>query len=165
MTIDQLSTLLTDEIIAAMGDILGNVRDITATLSEEDKALLTQTIDTLASLERAGDNLTVASQDITTVATSLDQELSSLNTELKALVGELNSATGDASDMLAQSRKAVEAATLLVEGGASDTVQQTSLAAQELRVLISRLDRLTRELEQNPQGLVVGDPLPYEERR
>lgn len=165
LTIDQLSTLLTDENIAAMGDILGNVRDITATLSEDDKALITQTIDTLASLERAGDNLTVASQDITTVATSLDQELSSLNTELKALVGELNSATGDASDMLTQSRKAVEAATLLVEGGASDTVQQTSLAAQELRVLISRLDRLTRELEQNPQGLVVGDPLPYEERR
>ena len=64
-----------------------------------------------------------------------------------------------------QTRKALEAATVLVEGGASDTVQQTSLAAQELRVLISRLDHLTREFEQNPQGLVVGDPLPYEERR
>ena len=165
MTIDQLSTLLTDDNIAAMGDILGNVRDITATFSEDDKELLSQAIETLASLERAGDNLTVASSDITTVATSVDQELASLNVELKTLVGALNNTTGDAREMLTQSRKAVEAATLLVEGGASDTVQQTSLAAQELRVLISRLDRLTRELEQNPQGLVVGDPLPYEERR
>ncbi|GAB5455687.1 MAG: MlaD family protein [Henriciella sp.] len=165
MTIDQLSTLLTDDNIVAMGEILGNVRDITATLSEDDKELLAQAIETLASLERAGDNLTVASTDITTVASSVDQELASLNIELKSLVGALNNATGDASEMLTQSRKAVEAATLLVEGGASDTVQQTSLAAQELRVLISRLDRLTRELEQNPQGLVVGDPLPYEERR
>lgn len=165
MTIDQLSTLLTDDNIAAMGDILGNVRDITATLSEDDKELLAQAIETLASLERAGDQLTVASSDITTVATSVDQELASLNVELKTLVGALNNTTGDAREMLTQSRKAVEAATLLVEGGASDTVQQTSLAAQELRVLISRLDRLTRELEQNPQGLVVGDPLPYEERR
>jgi phospholipid/cholesterol/gamma-HCH transport system substrate-binding protein len=67
--------------------------------------------------------------------------------------------------MLTDSRKAIQAATLLVEGGASDTVLQTSLAAQELRVLIARLDRLTRELEQNPQGLVLGNPLPYEDRR
>ena len=165
MTIDQLSTLLTDDNIVAMGEILGNVRDITSALSEDDKVLIAQAIETLASLERAGDNLAVASADMTTVAKSVDLELSSLNTELKALVGELSSATGDASDMLIESRKAVEAATLLVEGGASDTVQQTSLAAQELRVLISRIDRLTRELEQNPQGLVVGDPLPYEDRR
>ena len=148
-----------------MSEILGMVRDFTATLSDDVYALLTQSIGTLASLERAGDNLTAASEDITSVANSLDQELASLNVELKALVGELTGATGDASEMLTQSRKAVEAATILVEGGASDTVQQTSLAAQELRVLISRLDRLTREIEQNPQGLVVGDPLPYEERR
>ena len=165
MTIDQLGTLLTDENIVAMGEILGNVRDITAAVSEDDQALIAQAIETLASLERAGDNLAVASADMTAVAKSVDVELSSLNTELKALVGELSSATGDASDMLTESRKAVEAATLLVEGGASSTVQQTSLAAQELRVLIARIDRLTRELEQNPQGLVVGDPLPYEERR
>ncbi|MFN3213914.1 MAG: MlaD family protein [Henriciella sp.] len=163
MTIDQLSNLLTEENITAMGEILTNVRDITATLSEDDNALLAQSIQTLASLERAGDNLTVASQDITSVASSLDQELISLNADLKALVSELNGATGDASAMLTESRKAVEAATLLVEGGASDTVQQTSLAAQELRLLISRLDRLTRDIEQNPQGLVIGDPLPYEE--
>ena len=165
MIIDQLSTLLTEDNIAAMGEILGNVRDITATLSEDDKELLSQAIKTLASLEQAGDNLTSASSDITKLANSVDQELVSLNVELKSLVSALNETTGDASEILMQTRKALEAATVLVEGGASDTVQQTSLAAQELRVLISRLDRLTREFEQNPQGLVVGDPLPYEERR
>jgi phospholipid/cholesterol/gamma-HCH transport system substrate-binding protein len=165
MTIDQLSTLLTEDNIAAMGEILGNVRDITETLSEDDKELLSQAIKTLASLEQAGENLTSASSDITMLASSVDQELVSLNVELKSLVSALNETTGDASEMLMQTRKALEAATVLVEGGASDTVQQTSLAAQELRVLISRLDHLTREFEQNPQGLVVGDPLPYEERR
>ena len=164
MTIDQLGSLLTDENIAAMSDILVNVRDITSAISAEDAALLAQSIETLAALELAGDNLSKASRDITGVAGSVDQELVSLNVELKALVDELNGATGNASEMLVESRKAIEAATVLVEGGASDTVQQTSLAAQELRVLISRLDRLTRELEQNPQGLVMGKPLPYEER-
>ncbi|MEO1187601.1 MAG: MlaD family protein, partial [Pseudomonadota bacterium] len=144
VTIDQLGQLLTDENIAAMSDTLANVRDITSAISADDAVLLAQTIDTLASLERAGDNLTKASTDITSVAASVDQELVSLNVELKALVEELNGATGDASDMLTQSRRAVEAATVLVEGSASDTVAQTNLAAQELRILISRLDRLTR---------------------
>lgn len=165
VTIEQLSDLLTDENIAAMSQTLANVRDITAAISEEDAALLAQTIDTLASLERAGVNLSEASTDITSVAASLDRELVSLNAELKGLVDELNGATGNASEMLTESRRAIEAATVLVEGGASDTVQQTGLAAQELRVLIARLDRLTRELEQNPQGLVVGKPLPYEDGR
>lgn len=164
LTIEQLSALLTDENVAATSEILANVRDITSAISAEDAALLAQTIETLASLETAGDNLSEASRDITAVAGSLDQELVSLNTELKLLVDELNGATGNASEMLTESRRAIEAATVLVEGGASDTVQQTSLAAQELRVLIARLDRLTRELEQNPQGLVIGKPLPYEDR-
>ena len=163
MTIDQLGQLLTDENITAMSQTLANVRDITSAISAEDAVLLAQAIETLASLEQAGDNLTKASTDITSVADSVDLELASLNVELKALVEELNGATGDASEMLTESRKAVQAATVLVEGGASNTVAQTNLAAQELRVLISRLDRLTRELEQNPQGLVVGKPLPYEE--
>ncbi len=165
VTMEQVRAVLTNENIAAFSETLANVRDITAALSEDDKALLTQTIATLASLERAGDNLSKASDDITSVATSVEGELSGLNVELKALVAELGAATGDASATLTESRKAIQAATSLVEGGASDTVQQTSLAAQELRSLIARLDRLTRELEQNPQGLVVGKPLPYEERR
>lgn len=165
VTMEQLSGLLTEENIAALSETLANVRDITSALSAEDAALLAQSLETLAALERAGDNLSEASGDITSVAASVDQELVSLNVELKALVEQLNGATGNASEMMTESTKAIQAATLLVEGGASDTVQQTSLAAQELRVLISRLDRLTRELEQNPQGLVVGKPLPYEEPR
>ena len=165
VTIDQLSTLLTNENIAALSETLANVRDITAAISAEDTALIAQSLSTLATLEQAGDDVSNASRDITDLAASLDQELVSLNSELKALVGELEGATGTASDMMSESRKAIEAATVLVEGGASDTVQQTSLAAQELRVLIARIDRLTRELEQNPQGLVIGKSLPYEERR
>lgn len=165
VTMEQLSDVLTEDNIQAFSEILHNVRDITAELSAEDKALLGQGLATLASLERAGDNLSKASTDITSVATSVDRELVSLNAELKALVDQLNTTTGDASLTMAESRKAIAAATALVEGGASDTVAQTSLAAQELRVLIARLDRLTREIEQNPQGFVVGKPLPYEERR
>lgn len=163
LTMEQLGDLLTDDNLAAVSDILANVRDITAAISEDDEALIEQTIKTLAALERAGDNLSKASTDITNVASALEGDVDSLTTELKSLVTAMNTATGSASDTLAQSQKAIEAATLLVEGGATDTMQQSSLAAQELRVLIARLDRLTREIEQNPRGLVVGKPLPYED--
>lgn len=165
MTMEQLSGVLTDENVAAFSEILINVRDITASLSEEDKALLGQSLATLASLERAGDNLSKASSDISGISGSLEGEMESLSAELKELVTALNAATGNASETLTESRKTIQAATALVEGGASDTMQQSSMAAQELRVLIARIDRLTRDLEQNPQGLVVGNPLPYEDRR
>lgn len=165
IAIDQANKLLTDENIAAFGETLVNVRDITGSLSQHDDDLLAQTTKTMASLERAGDDLSKAAIEAASDANSVETELQTLNVELKALVAELNTATGDASVTLAESRKAIEAATALVEGGASDTLQQTGLAAQEMRILISRLDRIARELEQNPQGLVVGNPLPYEEKR
>ncbi len=163
--VEQFNTILTDENIATFSETLSNVRDITSELAANDETLLGQANATLASLERAGDNLSKASRDITGVAGSVETELATLNAELKVLVAELGKATGDASATLVESRKAIEAATSLVEGGATDTLNQTGMAAQELRILIGRLDRLTRELEQNPQGLVVGKPLPYEERR
>ncbi|MEL6693980.1 MAG: PAS domain-containing protein [Pseudomonadota bacterium] len=46
--------------------------------------------------------------------------------------------------------------------GVLHDVTETRLALARTR---QAENRLTRELEQNPQGLVVGDPLPYEERR
>jgi len=41
-------------------------------------------------------------------------------------------------------------------------VSDFRIVAQDLRVLIARLNRLTREIEQNPQSLLRSDPLPYE---
>jgi phospholipid/cholesterol/gamma-HCH transport system substrate-binding protein len=165
MTIDQANKLLTDENIAALSQTLGNVNEITAALAEYDEDLLTQAIGMMASLDSAGQSLDQVAVQATGVMTNVETELQTLNSELKALVAELNTATGDASATLAESRKAIQAATALVEGGANDTLQQTGMAAQELRILISRLDRIARELEQNPQGFVVGNPLPYEEKR
>jgi phospholipid/cholesterol/gamma-HCH transport system substrate-binding protein len=39
------------------------------------------------------------------------------------------------------------------------------MAAQDLRILISRMDRLARDIEQSPQSLLVGEPVPYEDKR
>lgn len=163
ITLEQASALLTEENVAAFGGTLKNIEAITGTLAEDDEALLGQIGGTLGSLQRAGDELALASASANTVMTSVESELATLNSELKMLVAELNQATGEANTTLSESRKAIQVATELIEGPTNETMGQTALAAQEMRTLIARLDRVVRELEQNPQGLVIGRPLPYEE--
>ena len=165
ITLEQASALLTDENIAAVSGTLQNVNAITASLAADDGALIAQAAETLVSLERAGDRLAAASDAATQVAGTMEAELKTLNVELKGLIADLSQVTGEANLTLSKSSEAIAAATALIEGPASQTLNQTGLAAQDLRVLIARLDRVVRELEQNPQGLVVGKPLPYEEKR
>ena len=70
-----------------------------------------------------------------------------------------------ANKTVEQSNLAVLAATDAIEGPATGALVDARLASRDLRLLINRLDRVARELEQNPQGFVVGDPAPYEESR
>ncbi len=161
----QAETLLTDENIAALSATLLNIESISGDLAADDGKLIAQATETLTALERAGDRLAVASDAATRVAGSVEGELETLNTELKLLVAELNSATGAAATTLEESQRAIASATALIEGSASDTMTQTGQAAQELRQLTARLDRVVRDLEQNPQSLVVGKSRPYEKKR
>ena len=54
------------------------------------------------------------------------------------------------------------AAAEAIEGPATGAFEDAQLASQDLRVLINRLDRIAREIEQNPQSFVIGEPAPYE---
>lgn len=163
-TLNQASALLTDENIEAFGDTLQSVSSITQTLAEQDSALLSGAVETLETLDLAGDRLAKASEQATILAANMNGELGTVSEELTALVAELKLATSQASDTLSESREAIAAARALVEGPTSQTMTQTGLAAQELRTLIARLDRVVRDLEQNPERLVVGNPHPYEGR-
>jgi phospholipid/cholesterol/gamma-HCH transport system substrate-binding protein len=85
-----------------------------------------------------------------------------IGAEVSALLGELEDITATAREGIESGKRAVDAAATVIEGPATDAVVDFRLIAQDLRVLIRRLDRLTRELEQNPQGLLRSDPVPYE---
>lgn len=164
ITLEQANALLSDENIAAVGGTLENLNTITGALAEDDGGLFKRANDTLVSLERAGDRIAVASDKATEVAGSVDTEFLALTAELKTLIADLNTATNEATLTLVESRKAIDAATALMEGSADDSLTQSGLAARELRDLTARLDRVVRDLEQNPESLVVGKPLPYEDR-
>lgn len=165
ITLEKAGDLLTDENIAAVSNTLHNLDTISSALAADDAAIITQAYETLAALELAGERISIASDQVTAVSGSVDTELRALNVEMKRLVGELSTATTEATTTLVRSRDALDAANTLIQGSATDTMIQTGLAAQDLRNLATRLDRVVRMLEQNPQSLVLGKPLPYEEER
>ena len=45
---------------------------------------------------------------------------------------------------------------------AAEAMEEFRLASQDLRLLIQRLDGVARDIEENPQAFIAGDPKPYE---
>jgi len=133
-------------------------------LAENDAALLAEAAETLRTLNIAAERLAKASDAATNLAGTVDGQVATLGADMTSLVAELESVTNDIGVVLAESRQSVGSITDLVEGPAVQTLTQSGQAAQELRVLLARLDRVVRDLETNPQSLVVGRPQPYEGR-
>ncbi|MEP1598888.1 MAG: hypothetical protein ABJM18_11080, partial [Hyphomonas sp.] len=106
-----------------------------------------------------------ASASLQSFGTNADQQITEFGAQANALVADIREVTENANKTVEQSNRAVSAAADAIEGPATGALEDARLASRELRVLISRLDRVARELEQNPQGFVVGDPAPYEESR
>lgn len=163
ITIDQLTKVLTDDNITAFSNTLGNIDTITGAIAEQDSQVLAQTLETLQALESAGSSLTIASDSVSQTSDQLRDEVATLNADLQTLIAELNLATGEAQKTIQESRLAIEAAGDLLTGPGADALAETGVAAQELQILMQRLDRVVRDMESNPQGLVLGRPLPYED--
>ena len=81
------------------------------------------------------------------------------------IVADIRTVAKSASSTLDRSSEAVAAATAIIEGPATETFQNAGLASKELRIMLNRFDRFLRELESNPQSLLGGEAVPYEENR
>lgn len=164
LTIDRMNLLLTDENIEAVGATLQNVKTITGKMAD-DEGLIGQAEQTLQDVSAASAAFEAASKDLQGFGQSAEAGITEAGEDLKQLVGDFRKVAGAATGTLEASQRAVDAATEMIEGPATTTFENTSAASQDLRVLINRLDRTVRELERNPQGFVVGEPMPYEEKR
>lgn len=165
MTLDQAGALVSDENIAALGSILKNTDSILATIVDGDEDILAQVGNTLASLERASEELSKAAQATTRVGEQAEVRLAEVTEEMTLLLTDLRRATGVAEESFVEGKSALTSARELIEGPTSQALIDAHLTAQDLRTLVSRLDRVVRDLEQNPQEIVVGKPLPYEKKR
>ncbi|MEM0986188.1 MAG: MlaD family protein [Pseudomonadota bacterium] len=159
----QVNKLLTDENIQNISKTIANVEQITAKLAEEDGAIddLEATLETLRA---AGETFDAASKALGDVGRGVNAELEKLSPDIGAIL----EAGQDMLERLQQAAeegvRALTSAADTMEGPGQDTVIETGLAAQDLRRLIARLDDIARDIETDPQSVVLGDPQPYEDR-
>lgn len=164
LTFDGINKILTDENIASISRSIQNVETLTTKLAADD-GVVSQASTAFADVSAAATAFEVASKDLQGLGTTANTAISGAGTDLKELVGDFRKVADAATGTLEQSTKAVEVATAVIEGPAATTFENTTAASRDLRTLINRLDRAVRDIESNPQGFVVGEPLPYEEKR
>ncbi|MEZ5953099.1 MAG: MlaD family protein [Hyphomonas sp.] len=162
--IEKLNVLLTEENIASLSRSIGNIETITAKLAADD-GLITQASVTLRDVSSASNRFETASASLGEFGATANTEIGDIGEDLDELLVEFRNVVASANTVVGEGGKALTAARTVIEGPATGAVEDSRLAAQDLRVLIARLDRLARDLEQNPQGVLVGQPIPYEDKR
>lgn len=160
-SLENIGNVLSDENVEALTNALANIDKITGDFATG--ADLTGDISaTLKSIRIASDDFAEASRTFTALGQNADQQIGTLigdasgvMTDLRATVSRIDKLVETADSTAAQAKDVVEPAI--------GAMEEFRLAGQDLRLLIERLDGVARELEQNPQSIVVGDPKPYEE--
>jgi phospholipid/cholesterol/gamma-HCH transport system substrate-binding protein len=163
-TMTRVKKLLTDENIDSINTSLKNIETITSKLAVDD-GLIDQANGTMKDISRASDEFATAANSFGSLSANADKELTSISGGLDELLAEIRDVVASANAIMAQGTETVSVVNNLLEGPATGVVEDSRLAAQDLRILISRMDRLTRDLEQNPQSMLVGEPVPYEDKR
>lgn len=163
-TFDNINKMLTDENIASVSATLKNIEMASASLAGED-GLIERATAAAEDVSRAAVAFEKASVEFQEFGDSADTSLAAAAEDLRILVADLRTVAQSASGTLDRSAEAVAAATSVIEGPATETFQNAGLATKELRIMLNRFDRFLRELETNPQSLLVGEAVPYEEKR
>ncbi|WP_018147409.1 MlaD family protein [Henriciella marina] len=161
LALERIDELLSQENIDAVSSSVQNVEAITAALSGNGE-LFTDVNDLLASANSAALSFNQASQDLGQLGRDASVEVKRIGDEISEITTGLEDVTASARSAIERVESAVDSAASVIEGPGTDAVVDFRLIAQDMRTLISRLDRLTREIEQNPQGLLRNEPLPYE---
>ena len=160
-TLARVNDLLTDENIARVEATLENIEGFTGFLADEDGLARDLSL-TLGSVRRASDEFTGASAAIGDFGSTAGDRLDVLGNDITKLVNDLRGTVEQSNKVLAESQRAVQVAADAIDGPAVGALEDARIATQDLQILINRLDRIARRVEESPEQLVVGDPLPYE---
>ena len=161
MTLEKASEVFSDENLEAFSETLANMEKISAMLAEND-GVLANANDAIKTINGAAASFDEASRELTAFSKQANGQLESIGTQATGLIEDVRAVADDVQAGVEDGRRAIVSAAETIEGPATDTITDAKLVVQDLRSLISRLDRLARELEQNPDSLVRGSPQPYE---
>ncbi len=164
LAVERLNSLLTDDNIEAFSNTLGNLDTITSSMAASD-GLISQASNTLKDVSSASIRFDAASASLQKFGETADVNIKGVSEQIGLLVGDMRVMTENANTSIKESTRAVSVAADAIEGPATDALRDARMASQDLRVLINRLDRIARDVEQDPQSLIVGNSIPYEDAR
>jgi phospholipid/cholesterol/gamma-HCH transport system substrate-binding protein len=162
--VEKINSLLTDENIASLNTTIQNIETITTEFAKPS-GLISQASRTMTDVSEASVAFETASASLNEFGETADGRIAAFGDQMDVLMVDLQSMARNADLSVRESTKAITAATSVIEGPAAGAIDNASLASEDLRMLINRLDRIAREVERNPQSLVRGNPVPYEESR
>ena len=159
-SLENIGAALSDENVAAFSGTLENLSIITESIAKESD--LTGDISaTLASIRRASDDFAAASRSITALSQNTDAQIGGLATDASLMLTDLRKTMTRVDHLIETTNGTVEQTNTVIDP-AAEAMEEFRLASQDLRLLIQRLDGVARDIEENPQAFIAGDPKPYE---
>lgn len=156
-TLNNFNTLLSDENVAALTGILANLETITGKLAADD-GVVDRAANAVASFDDAAQALATAAVSVDVAA----RDVSAVASGAQPAIDDLGPAMADARGALADLAEVAASLESSLAPTAGSALEQFSLAAADLRVLMGRLNGLVGEVEQDPSRFLVRVPQPVE---
>lgn len=159
-SLENIGEALSNENVEAFSDILKNVSTFSGSFASE--ANLTQDISsTLASIRQASDDFAQASRAVTAFGQIAETQIGVLTTDAGQVMQDVRQTLARMDALIVTASATIDQTGKVIDPAIAAT-EEFRLASQDLRLLVQRLDSVAREIEQNPQALVSGNPKPYE---
>ena len=162
ITADQVQKLLSDENIASFSSTLTSIETIATRLANDD-GLIDNANAALVSIQRTSDRYAALVDNLEALSEDADAAILQISEDVSTITEDANVALIAVSDASLETEKAARQFADAVDGRLEGLVTDARLGVQDLRRLIARTDAFMRELEANPQSVVQGNALPYEE--
>ena len=163
ITVNRINELLDEENRESLKSILKNIETISGAFAE-DEELITSAKDAMAALTGAGEAVGNAANSFNTLGTDAQASLGEITESAKTLFADASQTIQRAEAAIGQSEAALRETREAIQNPTVEAIEEIQLLAQDLRLLVRRLDRVATDIEQNPQTLIQGSPKPYRDR-
>ena len=162
ITADQVQKLLSDENIESFSSTLTSIETIATRLANDD-GLIDNANAALVSIQRTSDRYAALVDTLEALSEDADAAIVQISADVSTIAADANVALIGVTDASLETEKAASQFADALDGRLEGLMTDTRLGVQDLRRLIARTDAFMRELEANPQSVVQGNALPYEE--
>ena len=162
VTLSRLNAVLDAENAESFRQTLSNIQQITGAFAE-DEELMQDASQALRSLANAGEAVAEAARGFGSLEADIQSALNDIASGADTLIEDARRLIQTSETAVLETQESLQGVREAVEAPAEQTLQEIQRLTTDLRSLVRRLDRIAREVEQNPQTFIQGQPRPYRE--